>query len=251
MPPSDLADPILATQARARFAFQPYVDVVLQQVIGHEALLRGPLGEAADCVLGAVPEPDRNAFDRLLRLQAMQKAVDLGIVSHGHQLSLNVLSTAIGRHAEGLVNTLEAAQSLGIPSDRLVLEITEIEKVADPASLRAVLQELRSSGFRTAIDDMGRGWSNLTLLVQLQPDIVKLDRAFIEDIHSEKARHTVVRHMKGACDDLGCAIIAEGVEKPAESAALRELGIHLQQGFLFSRPLLCQLNLQPAFPQYS
>ena len=249
MPPSDLAAPTLAEQAGTHFAFQPYVDVVRQSVVGHEALYRGPQGESADRMLARVSGAEQVALDQQLRLQALAEAERAGIVRQGHHLSVNVLATGIGNNAEGFLATLDAAQRLGISSNRLVLEITEINELVDASSLRSVLQELRTLGFRTAIDDLGRGWSNLKLLAQLQPDIVKFDRAFIRDIDTENSCRSVVRHMKGLCDDLGCEIIAEGVEKREESTTLEALGIHLQQGFLFSRPVLGELNLNPFFPE--
>jgi EAL domain-containing protein (putative c-di-GMP-specific phosphodiesterase class I) len=129
-----------------------------------------------------------------------------------------------------------------------VLEITEAEEVSDPASLRDLFSDYREFGFRTAIDDLGAGWSQLRLLADFLPDFVKLDLALVEGIDQDPRRHSLVRALKRACDDIGCEIIAEGVEREEESACLSDLGIFLQQGYLFARPALECLITEPHFP---
>ncbi len=102
-------------------------------------------------------------------------------------------------------------------------------------------------GFRTAIDDFGAGYAGLNLLAAFQPDLVKLDMALVRGIDADRARRTIVDHVVRMCVELGIAVVGEGVETRDEAAALRDLGIDLQQGYLYARP---QLGMLPE-PSYA
>jgi EAL domain-containing protein (putative c-di-GMP-specific phosphodiesterase class I) len=230
------------------FAFQPYVDTALHLVIGHEALLRGRQGESARDMLERVPPGDMHAFDVECRNDAIRLGKRLGVELAGHALNINLLPNSLGAYGSWLLNTLAVAAERGFPTSQLVLEITEAERVADPASLRDLFDDFREFRFRTAIDDLGAGWSSLSLLAEFQPDFVKLDLALVGGIDREPRRHSVVRGLKRACDEIGCEIIAEGVEREEESRCLNDLGIFLQQGYLFARPAFETLVTHPHFP---
>ena len=230
------------------FAFQPYVDTALRMVMGHEALLRGPAGEPARQMLAQVAKDDLHAFDVDCRNDAIRSGRRLGLERGQQALNINLLPNALGDHGETLLSTLAVAASEGFPTSKLVLEITEAEQVQDPASLRDLLADFREFAFRTALDDLLAGWSNLKLLADFRPDYVKLDLALVEGIDQDPRRHAVVRGLTQACDDRGCEIIAEGVERDEESLCLSDLGIFLQQGFLFARPALDSLVSDPHFP---
>ncbi|OYW02638.1 MAG: hypothetical protein B7Z58_07180 [Acidiphilium sp. 37-64-53] len=115
-------------------------------------------------------------------------------------------------------------------------EITEGEAVTDPAHLARIVTAYRAMGFRTAIDDFGAGHSNLNLLAQFRPDIIKLDMVLIRDIDRDKVRQSLVRHCVGLCDDLGILMVAEGIETLAEYQTLRGLGVKFIQGYLLAKP---------------
>jgi len=235
-------------RTRLSFAFQPYVDTALRLVMGHEALLRGPSGEPARQMFAQVAKADLHAFDVDCRNDAIRSGRRLGLERGQQALNINLLPNALGDGGKSLLSTLAVAASEGFPTSKLVLEITESEQVADPASLRDLLADFREFAFRTALDDLLAGWSNLKLLADFRPDFVKLDLALVEGIDLDPRRHAVVRGLKQACDDLGCEIIAEGVERDEESLCLSNLGIFLQQGYLFARPALESLVRDPHFP---
>lgn len=238
----------LAQRRALCFAFQPYVDTALRQVMGYEALVRGAQGEPAGEVFAGVAKTALHAFDVSCRAAAIRQSRKLGIEQGNALLNLNVLPKALGERGSWLLNTLAVCASEGFPTSRLVFEITELEHVSDPASLRDLMRDFREFRFRTAIDDLGAGWSSLELLVELQPDFVKLDIALISGIDGDARRRSLIRNLKSACDDLGCLIVAEGVEQAAESRCLDDLGIFQQQGYLFSRPVIGKLVRDPFFP---
>lgn len=123
-----------------------------------------------------------------------------------------------------------------MPAGRIVIELTEHEAVADYRELREALSRLRRHA-RIAIDDMGAGYANLRHLIDLAPDIVKLDMSLTRDVHRDPARRALTGAMVEFTSRMGCAIVAEGVECEAEAEALRGLGVGYGQGWHFARPM--------------
>lgn len=215
------------------WAFQPIVDVADGSVYSFEALVRGPAGEPASTVLAAAATADPYAFDEELRASAIETAARLGLVT---RLNLNVLPRGLVASQTPLASTIAAAGRNGIDAARLIIEVTEGELVEDVASLAARLDEYRRFGVSIAIDDFGAGHAGLTMLADLLPDVLKLDRALVHGIEGNGARQAIVRAVLQFCLDLGIDVIAEGVETVAERHWLEDAGIRLFQGYLFGRP---------------
>jgi EAL domain-containing protein (putative c-di-GMP-specific phosphodiesterase class I) len=214
-------------------AFQPIVDVTTRTVFAYEALVRGTEGQSAGEVFTRVDDSNRYRFDQACRCTAIELAARLGMPT---ALSINFMPNAVYRPELCIRTTLEAADTFGFPIERIIFEITEGEKITDRHHLRNIVEYYRSRGFRTAIDDFGAGYSGLNLLADVTPDIIKLDLALVRDIDTDRTRRAIVRGITQVCTDLDIAVIAEGIESPAELAALRDLGITLFQGYLFARP---------------
>jgi len=123
-----------------------------------------------------------------------------------------------------------------LPIDRVILEITEGEFVADYAHLGQRLNDFRSMGLKLAIDDFGAGYSGLNMLADFQPDQIKIDMNLVRGIESNGPRQAIVRAVVQVCGDLGIDVIAEGVETLAEYDCFVEHGVRLFQGYLFARP---------------
>ena len=216
-------------------AFQPIVDLGCGETFAFEALVRGPEGQGAATVLGAVNDTNRYAFDQACRVRAIQLAARLGVAEQGALLSINFLPNAVYEPKACIRATLAATSSTGFPATSIVFEFTEGEQI-DDAHLMRIIESYKAMGFKTAIDDFGAGFSGLNRLAKFQPDIVKLDMELIRGIDTDRVRRAMVRCMAAMCVDLGVIVLAEGIETQGESEALRELGVDLQQGFLFARP---------------
>jgi EAL domain-containing protein (putative c-di-GMP-specific phosphodiesterase class I) len=119
---------------------------------------------------------------------------------------------------------------------RLVFEIVESSVVSDRGHLLSVLEHFRSLGWRVALDDVGAGWNSLSLLAAVRPDVVKLDKALVQELPDEGAR-TVVRATIELAHRLGAVVVAEGVETERLAEQVAELGADLGQGWLFGRPV--------------
>ena len=119
---------------------------------------------------------------------------------------------------------------------RIVLEITEHAEIANYAELRGALADFRANGLRLAIDDVGAGYASFRHVVELLPDIIKLDMYLIRNIHKDRARLALVNAITQYSRATGCEVVAEGVEIRPELEALRQVGITTVQGYLVGRP---------------
>ena len=228
-------------------AFQPIVDVICGGVFAYEALVRGVNGEGAYEIFAQISDDDRYDFDQQCRVRAVELASQLGLVERDACLSINVLPNAVGGTGACVERTLAAAQVVGLPTERIIFEFTEGAPLSDHEQLIWVIRNYREMGFRTAIDDFGAGYSGLTLLTKFQPDLIKLDMALIRGIDADPVRRAVVGGIIHMCEDLGIAVVAEGLETPGEFRALRDLGLSLLQGFLFAAPGIEQMP-KPVWP---
>lgn len=219
-------------------AFQPIVDLQLRRVHAYEALVRGPNGESAESVLAQVSPDNRYQFDQSCRVAAIEGAVAAGILDGDARLSINFMPNAVYSPVACIQLTLATAAATGFPTDRLTFEFTENERMPDPAHVAGIVAAYRRMGFSTAIDDFGSGHSGLTLLADIQPDIVKLDTALVRGIDASLPRRLIVANVLRLCTDLDIAVVAEGVESLAELDALRDIGVRFIQGFLFGEPSL-------------
>jgi EAL domain-containing protein (putative c-di-GMP-specific phosphodiesterase class I) len=214
-------------------AFQPIVNTTTQEIFAQEALVRGVNEESAGEILGRINDDNRYRFDQACRVKAVQLGAALNITSF---ISINFLPNAVYRPELCIRTTIEAAATFGFPVDRIIFEFTEVEKINDHAHLREIVQYYRNTGFLTAIDDFGAGYSGLSLLAEFQTDLVKLDMSLIRDISHNKSRQAIVKGIVQVCNELSIKVIAEGVETYEELAILQSFGIELFQGYYFAKP---------------
>lgn len=215
------------------YAFQPIVDTVAREVFSYEALIRGSGNEPALRVLERVPASAKYPFDEDSRVTAIALAARLGLRSH---LNLNLLPQGLYASDASLAGTLAAAARHALPLERVILEVTEGEVIADYANLGHRLNEFRSMGLKVAIDDFGAGTSGLNMLADFQPDQIKIDMNLVRGIARHGPRQAIVRAVVQVCGDLGIDVIAEGVESLEEYGWFAAHGVHLFQGYLFAKP---------------
>jgi EAL domain-containing protein (putative c-di-GMP-specific phosphodiesterase class I) len=212
-----------------QIALQPIVEIHTGRMLGAEALSRfprdhGPPDEvfATGHAVGLGSELERlaarHAFDTLPMLGAeTYLAINLTPV-----VAMELATVALGLPE--------------LPLDRLVLEITEHSAVDNYELLRDSLAAARKRGLRLAIDDTGAGYASLHHVVQLHPDIIKIDRSLVDGNADNPALRSVIRAFTALACDLGATVVAEGVEKEVDLDSARELGVHAAQGYLLARP---------------
>lgn len=132
----------------------------------------------------------------------------------------------------------EMVRAAGVPCDRVVLELTEREALPNMAQVRAMIEELRGSGIRVALDDFGSGFSSFLWLKFLPVDFVKIEGSFVQHIVNDKQDRIMVEHINGMAHEFGLQTIAEYVEDAETATMLTEIGVDYAQGYHFGRPAL-------------
>lgn len=214
-------------------AFQPIVDIDRNEIYAYEALVRGPNGESAGSVLGQVTDQNRYYFDQAARVTAIRLASELGIEAN---LSINFMPNAVYKPQACIRATMEAAAIYGFDPKRLIFEVTEAERITDRGHLRSIFDEYRERGLMRAIDDYGEGFAGLNHLIELEPDLVKIDLNLVRGVDEHRSKQAVIRSTAMMCDEMGIELIAEGVETREEYETLRSLGLNRFQGYWFARP---------------
>jgi EAL domain-containing protein (putative c-di-GMP-specific phosphodiesterase class I) len=226
-------------------AFQPIVDLRDGDVFAYEALVRGTDGAGAASILACVNGQNRYAFDQGCRVKALELAAAGLPKASNAKLSINFMPNAVYEPRACIRLTLETAERVGFPLNRILFEFTESERI-DTDHLLKILKTYRSMGFTTAIDDFGAGYAGLTLLSKFQPDIVKLDMELVRDIDQSREKRVVLRHTLAMLNEFGILPLCEGVETKQELAVLQDMGVHYIQGYLLARPAFERFE-QPDF----
>ncbi len=219
--------------------WQPIVDIETGHVESLEALIRWkdpkgglvaplefiPLAEE----LGLIEAIGDWVIAELVRQQGEWDGQGLSL-RLGFNLSPRQLWSA--RLAEKIMAQMKAGN---VDPRRVIVEITESTAMADPDRTQKILAELHSWGFTLALDDFGTGYSSLARLKHMPVDVLKIDKAFVHDVHNDISQASMVRAMIQLAQGLDMIPLAEGVETPQEYEFLRANGCRLAQGFLFSR----------------
>lgn len=124
----------------------------------------------------------------------------------------------------------------GLDTDRITVELTEHTAVQDYPKLLAVIAELRRRGLALSVDDTGSGYSGLSHIRQLLPDVIKIDRDLTTGIDTDPVRQALATALVAFAERIGAIVIAEGIEHAAEADAARDLGIGFGQGYFLGRP---------------
>jgi EAL domain-containing protein (putative c-di-GMP-specific phosphodiesterase class I) len=137
-----------------------------------------------------------------------------------------------------------AAVFRDMPLDRLVLELTEHMLIERYDDIGAALEPLRRGGMRIAVDDAGAGYASFRHILNLAPEIIKLDIGLTRNIDSDRSRRALAAAFFRFSEETGSTIVAEGVETEAELAVLQQLGIDKAQGYLLGRPMSVENAVQ-------
>ncbi|MGB9113002.1 MAG: EAL domain-containing protein [Acidimicrobiales bacterium] len=209
--------------------FQPVVDLRTEQLVGTEALTR------------FLPGPYRPPNEWFAEAHRVGRGVEL---EHAAVTAALRCANLLPAETYIAINVgPEALQSPEMPTildsfdpRRIVIELTEHVEINDYPQLRRTLMSIRECGVRLAIDDTGAGISSLSHIVKLAPDIIKVDRDFIQGIDFDPVRRSLVAAVVAFAPELGATIVAEGIETEAELVTARELKVDCGQGYFLGRP---------------
>lgn len=245
MPPTHLLPPdplavVLSSvirDARLDIHFQPLVEVDRAQILGFEALTRGPADSPLHSPLVLFETAARLGrlveLERLVVRRALRRFKELNLPG---QLFLNLTAdTLLATGEQGALIAREFAQ-LDIPASRVVIELTETRPILEPERLQDSMRSLRELGFVVALDDLGEGFASLKRWMDIRPDFVKIDRHFIDGIAQDPLKQQFVRSILEMAASSGCTVVAEGLEQLGDLTVLRRLGVSVCQGYLLARP---------------
>jgi EAL domain-containing protein (putative c-di-GMP-specific phosphodiesterase class I) len=212
-----------------QIAYQPIIDLSTLEPIGYEALARFP-----GTPLRGPDEWFEEAHQVAKGIELELLAVELAVSRIAHLPAHAYLALNVSPHTI-LSGKLDACLA-GVPLHRLVIELTEHAPIQDYGDLCASLAQLRQSGLRLAIDDAGSGYASFRHILQLQPDIIKLDQSLIRAIDLDSGRRALAAALIYFAHATGNTVVAEGIETDEELAVLRALGVQAGQGYLLGRP---------------
>ena len=233
----DLLNSIIERQ-NIKVHFQPIVHLQTRQIYGYEGLVRGPANTVLHSptrLFEAATWGGRLAeLDLLCRRLVIKRFAQMELPG---RLFINVdpYSMVHEHFREG--QTLLYIEQAGLKPNQVIIELTETHMVEDIRMMQQAMTHYREMGFRVALDDLGAGYSGLKLWSEIRPDIVKIDRHFIQGIDEDRTKQQFVSAILNTATVLGCRVITEGVETEKEYATLRKLGVEMVQGYYFSRPV--------------
>ena len=221
-------------------ALQPIVRLHDRSIVGYEALTR-----FSPRALFSTPDELFAAASTL----HMEKAVDLACLRAALgempalgpvDLFVNVLIGTLLNERQGLAALDDAVRHAGLDPASIVLEFSERDPVPNLSRLQRIAAQLRSAGYRIAVDDAGAGHASMQVIAELRPEFMKVDRALIHGIDSHRARRGLLVSLLSFSGHIGARLVAEGVETQRELDALLSLGVQYGQGWMLGRPVLTQ-----------
>jgi diguanylate cyclase (GGDEF)-like protein len=232
------------------FAFQPIVNMHTGVCYGYEALLRNHEAAGFPSIRSyfdrAFADGVLHEVDLLLREKLLGKFAGLkwkGRTRLFYNLDNRVLNSKGYRSG----HTLKLLEAHGFKQDAVCFEISERHELVYTEDVSNVLKAYRSQGFKIAVDDCGTGFAGLQLLYYTEPDFIKIDRFFIQDIPTDQKKRMFVSSMVNIAHLMGSTVICEGVETRQEYYICRDIGCDLVQGYLVQRP---QIELSHLYSVY-
>jgi diguanylate cyclase (GGDEF)-like protein/PAS domain S-box-containing protein len=223
--------------------YQPLVNLITDEVVGFEALMRWQhpsFGAVSPAVFIELAEQSELIIElgEYALMRACEAAASWPVNSRGRYPHVSVNLSTRQFHDPHLAATIERALvASGLSSQRLVLEITESATLSDVAGAQSLVEDLERLGVVIALDDFGTGYSSLSYLAHLKPVIIKIDRSFVQPIHSALDTNPLLESIIAFGHQLGLSMVAEGIETESQLEYLRHVGCDYGQGFLFASPM--------------
>lgn len=226
--------------------YQPIIDLHTGRPVSAEALLRytgESLKDIPIILLISIAEQTGlisklGEWVLLTATRQLQQWTDDGIDLE--KISVNVSATQLC-NTQASQSLLRIVSEMNFAPRRLQIEITETAMMQDADAAGDTLKRLQKLGVQIALDDFGTGQSSLTYLRRFRPDVLKIDRSFVDKIDTSRTDATLVSAIIAMSHEMGLRVVAEGVEASAQMDSVRELGCDEAQGYLISKPLPAQL----------
>lgn len=218
--------------------FQPIVSIKTGLIFAFEALVRGIQTDSEVLILPcelfarADEEIVSIEFDRLCRKKALENFSDFHCSSTA-LMFMNINTSVLGSSISEKPHISTLSQQMGFFPQHIGLELIESES---SENMIEFVTHYRDSGFLIIIDDFGTEHSNIDRLIQIHPDIIKIDRSIISGIENDPYRQSILKSIHSLSEMTGALCLAEGVETIEEIRTCHLLGVDLFQGFAIAYP---------------
>jgi EAL domain-containing protein (putative c-di-GMP-specific phosphodiesterase class I) len=223
-----------------RTFLQPIFGLVPARMLALEALTCGPADSSAadaEVMFEYIRRKGMEcAFDRLCVAGAFRAATDL---APHLGLAINVHAATL-ENDPGFVDFLTGIHGEFGGGRPLTLELVEHAPIWQTLRLGNALQRLRESGIAIAIDDVGAGHSTLRMLLEIRPEVVKIDRYLVHGAAADPVRREMLRSLRLIADSLQATVVAEGIETAADLEAVVACGITQGQGYYLATPFAAE-----------
>lgn len=224
--------------------FQPIVDIRKNEIFAYECLSRGIREDGS--LMGShliFKTASKNDLLYYLDREARETALTNALANNiSKKIFINFVPTSIYNPETCLQDTLDWVNKLGLDPYNIVFEVIETENIVDIDYLKTFLDEYRKKGFEIALDDIGSGYSSLSLLADLKPDYVKVDMGIIRNINDNPFKQTIFKALAFIAKQNNIKLLAEGVETKKELDFCISEGVDFVQGFYFSKPTIIPLE---------
>jgi len=231
-------------------AFQPIVSTYSGKIYAVEALLRGVEEIGFNSIFeffdAAYKKNILYTLDLALREKVMKKFITIENYTE-IKLFINLDNRLLEMPNYASGNTDRLLEKYTIQKEMICFEISERHEISNPLVFEEILQHYKKENYSIAVDDFGVGASGYQMLYRSTPDIIKIDRFFVDSICKDMKKKILVKSIVTLAKELGIYVIAEGVETEGEMLVCKELGCHLTQGYFVQRPTCNVLDIKDQY----
>lgn len=218
--------------------FQPIVNLSTGEILGCEALCRGPVHSPLHLpeLLFKIAQKSNkvNLLDELARKKAIEQFIPF---LKKYKLFINMIPFDIANYDFYASSTFQCLKDNHIDTRNIVLEITEQAPIHLLKNYKEFIRDVRALGIKIALDDVGSGYSGLKTIVDVMPDYLKIDMELTRDIHKNNFKKNLIKGLIALSENCNMKIIVEGIECKEELETLMELGAYGGQGYFLQRPI--------------
>jgi EAL domain-containing protein (putative c-di-GMP-specific phosphodiesterase class I) len=227
----------IISEQNIRLLAQPIFEVATNQIKAYEVLTRGPAGTDLESPLilfsvarqmGKLYELEKivleKTFEQISENESSQHVfINFTPVTLGNPLFIQEIQAMLKKYQ-------------GVSAKQVVLEVTEQDPIMQQTDFNKNIHLLRELGFRLAVDDTGIGYSTLSSIIEIMPEIIKIDRSVIQDIDSNTIKESMLKGLLLIAKESGSVVVAEGIESKGEAMVLSRHNVDLAQGYFYGRP---------------
>jgi EAL domain-containing protein (putative c-di-GMP-specific phosphodiesterase class I) len=227
----------IVTKKEIKLLAQPIIDVTTKEVRALELLTRGPVGTVLESPLSLFSVARQTGMLYELEMLVLEKAFEqIKATRCRKNIFVNCTPLTLGNihFTRDLKNLMQ--QYPKISPIQITIEITENDSIDGLKNFIYNIKMLRLMGYKIAMDDTGSGYSSLSIISEIMPDVIKIDRSVISNIDKNSVKESMLQGLMLIAREAGSLVVAEGIENEEEASVLTRNNVDLAQGFFYARP---------------